>query len=890
MKRLLLILLISNSILSFSQTLDPTFGTNGGIITRQVSTTPSQDYANAAVMQPDGKMIYAGGSYISRTTTLGSLDTSFNSYGFKKLTSGLEALVLQNDGKILVAGLNKIYRINTDGTLDTTFGTNGVTQVVLNGKNMSIRSIATKTNGQIIMAGYISNGTNNDFAVVSLNSNGSFNTFFDFDGISVLDISNSNDEAFALKIQNDSKIVLCGQSYDSTLGMYHFTTARFNSIGAVDTTYGASGYVVTMLPTSSTVSTIVESKARSIDIQSDGKIVISGYKKYSASPTTGYLSVVRYSTTGVLDATFGTGGIVLTTKLFYISNITTTTALTKPQIMVQVDGKILISCRSNPNLGVFKLESNGAFDITFGTGGAVTYNNTGTIIYSAFLLTNSNNEIVTGGTIVNTTTAVYSIQTIKFSNAGTFNSEQNFNLFQGVDFVSDIIEEAGGKIVVASSNKTLLKYNTNGSLDTTFGTNGSISVETYKLTKQQDGKLLYVDTNTYAGIKRLNIDGTVDTTFGVNGIVDFSPNTPVIVSYIDDITVASNGKIYLSFDYNSPNSPNPYTYFYYGILRLNNDGSLDTTFGTNGYTYVNFAHYAAEETEFPQQLYEQPDGKLVITGTIQSSTTNGVTGTARLLNNGQLDTSFGINGKIITNAGGTNEWGNYITKTAENKYLLNISSTNSNGIRTTALFKLNYDGSIDTSFGTNGILTDTNYYDINLQPDGKILRGGMSNSPFTVYRNNSDGSLDTSFGTNGMLSTPIFYYSYINKLAFLQNNKLLAAGYTYNGDSQILAFARYTNLILGELEFTSNENNYMVYPNPIEEQATFSYNLKEATDVTIELIDLQGKIIQTIVKNENQIAGQYQQAIHLPSIVSAGNYILRFSSPAGSQSIKIIKK
>ena len=317
---------------------------------------------------------------------------------------------------------------------------------------------------------------------------------------------------------------------------------------------------------------------------------------------------------------------------------------------------------------------------------------------------------------------------------------------------------------------------------------------------------------------------------------------------------------------------------------------MDTTFGTNGYTYVNFAYYAADEIEFPQELYVQPDGKLVITGTIQTSSTNGVTGTARLLNDGQLDTSFGVNGKIITTAGGTNEWGNYITKTAENKYLLNISSTNSNGIRTTALFKLNYDGSIDTSFGTNGMLTDAYYYDINLQPDGKILRGNMSNSPFTIYRNNSDGSLDTSFGTNGMLSTPIFYYSYINKLAFLQNNKLLAAGYTYNGDSQILAFARYTNLNLGELEFTTNENNYMVYPNPIEEQATFSYNLKEATDVTIELIDLQGKIIQTIVKNENQIAGPYQQAIHLPSIISAGNYILRFSSPAGSQSIKIIKK
>ncbi|MEC4047962.1 T9SS type A sorting domain-containing protein [Flavobacterium sp. SUN046] len=890
MKKSFLIFIFLLSFSVFSQVLDPTFGTNGGIVTKQVSNTPPTIYANAAVIQSDGKMIYAGGNYISRTTVLGSIDTSFNSYGFRTLSSGLEALCLQVDGKILVAGFDKIYRINTDGSLDTNFGTNGMIQIIQNGSSMFIKSIGIKTNGQIIIAGYISNGTNNDFAVVSLNSNGSYNTFFNFDGISTLDVSNSNDEAFAMKIQSDGKIVLCGQSYDTTLGIYHFTTARFNSVGELDTTFGTLGYVITKLPTSYTIPTSIESRAKSLDIQSDGKIVISGFKKGN-SLTSGYLTVVRYTTTGNLDLTFGTGGIVLTTKSYIISSITTTRYLIKPQIIVQEDGKILISGNLGNGLGLYKFESNGIFDTTFGTGGVVVYNDPGTLRSSTFLLINPNNEIITGGTVYSPN----GILTFKSSNSGTLLTEQNFNLFQGKDTLDSLLEGPDGKIIVTSSdNNVLLKYNTDGLLDTSFGTDGILVLSSDYLctTTQQDGKILY---STGQAISRLNMDGTVDTTFGNNGIVDFEWNSPLIVDFIDKILVASDSKIYICFDYNSPTSSQVYDYTYYGVLRLNNDGSIDTTFGDNGYVGINFDYYAENELEWPHDIFEQADGKLIITGQLllQNSPINlfGGVGTVRLNNDGQIDSSFGINGKVITLGGGINEGGLFITKTLDNKYLLNISSNNLNGLGLiTELIRMNYDGSTDTFFGVNGILADANMYDVLLQPDGKILRAGSVNNQFGIYRNNSDGSIDSSFGANGLISNPINYFSHINKIAILQNNKLLAGGYTYNGDSQILALARYTDLNLGELEFTKNENNFIVYPNPIEEQAVFSYILKEATEVTIELIDLQGKVVQLLIKGKNQKAGENLQVIQLPNYLTSGNYILRFSSPVGNQSIKIIKK
>ena len=177
-----------------------------------------------------------------------------------------------------------------------------------------------------------------------------------------------------------------------------------------------------------------------------------------------------------------------------------------------------------------------------------------------------------------------------------------------------------------------------------------------------------------------------------------------------------------------------------------------------------------------------------------------------------------------------------------------------------------------------------------MQPDGKIVKAGSINSQFGITRYNTNGILDTTFGSAGTLSTPIYYSSSINKLLYLSSNKLLAVGKSFNGSNTIMAMTRYTNLNLGTLDFTTKDTNFMVYPNPIEEQATFAYSLKDAATVTIEIIDLQGKVVQSVLNSKEQGAGDYQPEILLPNSVASGNYILRFSSPEGNQSIKIIKK
>ena len=103
-------------------------------------------------------------------------------------------------------------------------------------------------------------------------------------------------------------------------------------------------------------------------------------------------------------------------------------------------------------------------------------------------------------------------------------------------------------------------------------------------------------------------------------------------------------------------------------------------------------------------------------------------------------------------------------------------------------------------------------------------------------------------------------------------------------------FAKYTDLNLGTFNFIENSNSILIYPNPIETNANFKFTLANEENISIEIIDFQGKIVKTIIKNKVINAGNHIQNIDLNDNLAAGNYILKFTTSKGSQSIKIIKK
>jgi uncharacterized delta-60 repeat protein len=277
--------------------------------------------ANAVVIQADGKIIVAGSSYddagtgddmftLARYNTNGSLDNTFDADGivttaFAGTISDIaHCVVIQTDGKIVVAGSRHngstldfaLARYNTDGSLDNTFDTDGKLTTAIGTSDDIAYSIALQTDGKIVVAGNSDIAGNVDFALARYNTNGSLDNTFDGDGKLTTSIGFAQDAA-GLAIQTDGKILIAGSTGSD------FAVARYNTDGSLDNSFDGDGKVITPVGTSNAA------EANSIEIQTDGKIVVAGFSFVS----TGYdLALVRYNTNGSPDITFSGDGKVTT--------------------------------------------------------------------------------------------------------------------------------------------------------------------------------------------------------------------------------------------------------------------------------------------------------------------------------------------------------------------------------------------------------------------------------------------------------------------------------------------------------------------------------------------------------------------------------------------------
>ena len=368
---------------SFSQpgSLDNTFGTNGKVTTPVGS---SSDYGKAVAIQGDGKILVSGSSNnggnnddfaLVRYNSDGTLDNAFGTGG--KVTTAVgtgnngdvgESVAIQSDGKIVVAGIADngtsfdfaLVRYNSNGSLDNTFGTNGIVTTAIGSGTDWGHSAAIQSDGKIVVAGISNNGVNNDFAIVRYNSNGSLDNTFGTGGKVTTAIGVAADEGYSVAIQSDGKIVVTGFSHNGTNN--DFALVRYNTDGTLDNTFGAGGKAITDFGGTD--------EAYSVAIQSDGKIVGVGY---SFTGGYNYFTIVRYTSNGGLDNTFGTGGKV--TNL--IGN-----ASNGYSVAIQSDGKIVATGGSlstfSSDFYLTRCNTNGSMDNTFGSSGIVSTDFTGT--------------------------------------------------------------------------------------------------------------------------------------------------------------------------------------------------------------------------------------------------------------------------------------------------------------------------------------------------------------------------------------------------------------------------------------------------------------------------------------------------------------------------------
>lgn len=333
----------------------------------------------------------------------------------------------------------------------------------------------------------------------------------------------------------------------------------------------------------------------------------------------------------------------------------------------------------------------------------------------------------------------------------------------------DIAVQDDGKYVVLTSANTassgqdldfvLSRYNTDGTLDTSFGTNGIVvtAVNTNNespktVTLQDDGKILvaggYAPTATSDSIvMRYNADGTLDTTFSTDGMaeIDFSVTSTDI---INDMVVQPDGKIVV-VGYGSFSGTNQIT-----VARLHSDGTLDTSFDGDGTLLlpVNGTGSYGNEVELLS------DGRIMIGGYADNGTDNDVV-LISLNSDGSLDTSFDTDGTLMIDMTASESGSAMVVDESDNIYIAGLSNVSGNS--DTIVIKVDDSGSLVTGFGTNGIATHaigSPYEAVNdmvLQDDGKIIIVGDayngSNNDISVIRLNSDGTLDTTFDGDGKI-------------------------------------------------------------------------------------------------------------------------------------------
>ncbi len=422
---------------AFPGGLDASFGM-GGIVTTDFA---GDDAALALVRQADGKLVAAGRSNgagsadfaLCRYDAEGELDPAFGTggrvltdFGGNRCVGGPRnarpcqkhedclggtcgssddvawALALQGDGKVVAAGERRacvggehdgercqvdadcgsppdvcvadfaLARYNADGSVDLTFGSGGRVVTDFGGDDTAF-ALAVQPDGKIVVAG-VSNGAGTmDFALARYESDGTLDATFGSGGRVVTDLGGNggNDEAFALVVQPDGRLVAAGASTAAGSLDFDFALARYNTDGTLDATFGNSGQVVTdfgpvfvgsdpsncALPLADFHGVDV---AFALALQPDGKLVAAGV-------STSDFALARYNADGSLDTTFGTCGRVITD---FAGDDAAASAL-----VVQPDGKLVAAGRSSlgnhPSFSLARYASDGTLDPIFGAGGRV---------------------------------------------------------------------------------------------------------------------------------------------------------------------------------------------------------------------------------------------------------------------------------------------------------------------------------------------------------------------------------------------------------------------------------------------------------------------------------------------------------------------------------------
>lgn len=377
-----------------------------------------------------------------------------------------------------------------------------------------------------------------------------------------------------------------------------------------------------------------------------------------------------------------------------------------------------------------------------------------------------------------------------FNPSGSLPGTVTTDIGSGNDTARGVVIQPDGKIVTVgftndpSSKFAVARYNSDGSLDTTFGVAGKVITAINALAfgndvaLQPDGKIV-VTGNTFVGatsniaVARYNVDGTLDTSFNGTGTV----TTPIgSFAQGDGVAIQPDGKIVVGGAGNGNQ---------FSVVRYNTDGSLDLSFGGSG-TGIRTTPIGTSADG--NAIVLQPDGKIIVAGSALVGAVQSFA-LARYNNDGTIDSSFGVGGSMTTAIGVAFSVG----LQSDGKIIL---------VGQGKIARYTTNGFLDSSFGTSGIVTQTpTSNSVVVQPDDKIVVVGGNSNGFVVIRYTPNGSLDGSFGVGGVTITLIGPGFGAAAVALQTDRKIVVVGQAvvsgfnrfavarYNGDPTTLACA-----------------------------------------------------------------------------------------------------
>lgn len=424
----------------------------------------------------------------------GSLDLSFASNGKFVLDNGGNDLftdvVIAPDGKIIAVGitydamwnaLTQVMRFMPDGTVDQTFANNGIFTFSLNAE-ANIFDCVLRPDGKILMVGSTTDYNNYDMLLIQLNVDGSPDNSFGTNGVVVQKVSPVvsfyEDHAYAVALQQDGKIVVAGKSHDLDY-RYSPVVVRFTENGQLDSTFGTDG--VARINVAQT-----ENDFDGVIVQPDGKILAVGH--IANSFLSFAMLAVRFMPDGTLDQSFNSDGI-LNWSYSGVDDEGFDVVMTADNHYIIVGFTTTVTF--NYSMLMIKLDQQGDFVQGFGTNGVVTAD-MGTYDVATKVIIQPDNKILVGG--------------------------------------------GSGEAPPMDSDFAFWRYNPDGSLDPTFGTDGLSKIqfagfydESLSMAVQSDGKIVAVgkarnEMNHDFAMIRLNNDYNTSISETTKLSVALSPN------------------------------------------------------------------------------------------------------------------------------------------------------------------------------------------------------------------------------------------------------------------------------------------------------------------------------------------------------------------------------